>query len=153
MKGQRFLLGAQAWRAANTIACKSDTHLASGTADIGAICYHLQLLIRHPQRKVMSPLYAQMLLIVAFLRVHTAKQIRGRMPKICDQNPRLGYFVAHVQSVSQKGCTETEAPLHDWWEFLAVRPPAQRRKSQDRDDAERRTQKTKKTTAQLAYCG
>ena len=130
----RFLSGARAWKAGDHVAHLANVHLSSGTVDIDQMCMNLQLMIRHKQRHVMSPMLARVLLVISFLRVHTSKAMRDFMPSICKNNTKIHTLVMQMQSMFGN-MSRNETAMHKWWRFLDVRPPVQR--------LQKNTQKTK----------
>ena len=153
LKGHKFIRGARAWQYAHRMSVLAHVPQASGTTDLDAICYHLEVILGNMQRHIVSPTLGKVLLTVAFLRVFTARRARGKMPQICHNNPLLAVLVSEVHSLLAMRSASTVAFLREWWDSLGVRPPPQhptvgrKRKHVSADEDHRRQQRCRRRSS------
>ena len=125
LQGSKFIRGAKAWQYANRMANLAGIKQASGTTDLDAICFHLEVILGKKQRHIVSPKLGTVLLLLAFLRVYTSRRTRGTMPKICHNNPKLSLLMSEVHNLLAMKSASNLRFLQEWWDSLDIKPPKQ----------------------------
>lgn len=97
--GRNFVRGARRWQRASAAARLVGVKMASGTTDLDAVCFHLETLFCRHHRSVVREEYADVLLMVAFLRVRTSKVLRNQLPTFAGGSQKVAAIFEHCRKM------------------------------------------------------
>ena len=79
------------------VCAQAGVQKASGTTDVDAICYELEVMLLRKQVNTMIADLANLLYKIVFLRVHARRFLKGALPTIAHHQTTLGVLVLQVQ--------------------------------------------------------